>query len=139
MKHKFRKKQIWDKYAYIVGGRIYKDQIDSLQSMYRLMNISGAIKAKLACGATVVLLGDEDEDGINTDREFDTDKHMPLKFLEAVRESMRYFTDLTRKFVIENGAVRTPEDEERLEVFLRDAPKIENGFTYDELIELSNR
>ena len=82
---------------------------------------------------------DEDEDGINTDREFNTDKHMPLEFLEAVRESMRYFTDLTRKFVIENGAVRTPQDEEKLEDFLRNAPKIENGFTYDELIELSSR
>jgi hypothetical protein len=118
-----------------VSRQVRKDQIDNLQSMRRLNNISGAMKAQLACGATIIFLGDDDEDGLNTDRIFYGESHMPLDYLEAIGDSIRYLTELTKDFVLKNGAVRTEEDNERLDDFLRNAPPIENGFTFDELLE----
>jgi len=117
--------------------KVRKDQIDLLQSKRRLLNIQGPMKAELACGAIIIFHGDEDD--IDTDRIFYSDSHMPLDYLNAVRESTRYFTEMTQKYIKENGAINSPEDEERLIDFLRNTPRLENGFTFDDFIELSSR
>jgi hypothetical protein len=115
--------------------RIRDDQIGNLQSTRRLLNITGAMRAQLACGATIVFLGDSDDADINTDRVLDTDSHMPLDLLLSIRESTRHFAELTRKFVIESGEIRTTYDREWLEDVLRQARPTENGFTFDEMLE----
>jgi polyhydroxyalkanoate synthesis regulator phasin len=117
--------------------RIRDDQIGNLQSTRRLLNITGAMRAQLACGATIVFLGDSDDD-INTDRVLDTDSHMPLELLLSIRESTSHFAELTRKFVMENGEIQTQYDREWLEDVLRQAPPSENGFTFEEMLERDN-
>jgi hypothetical protein len=51
----------------------------------------------------------------------------------ANNESTRYFAELTRQFILENGIINTEQGEKALLALLRSAPEPQGGFSFDNL------
>jgi len=67
--------------------------------------------------------------------EYDEEKNQQFFSMvtNGIRESMKHFAQLTRQFILENGAITTKRDEEALLTLLRSAPKSQGGFSFDNL------
>jgi N-acetylglutamate synthase-like GNAT family acetyltransferase len=67
--------------------------------------------------------------------EYDKEKinNIFLMVTNSIRESIEHFAQLTRQFVLENGAITTERDEDALLAILRSTPESSRGFSFDNL------
>jgi hypothetical protein len=61
-----------------------------------------------------------------------------LATYDNIKEAFLTFAHLTKQFVLENGTVRTEQDEVRLTSFLNKAERPEGSLTFEDLLTLNN-